>query len=44
MPTFIYRCPITGFRVQGPAPAPEPTNEDKGEDFEAVTCTACKPP
>jgi hypothetical protein len=40
MQTFIYRCPITGFRVQGQAP--ESTNEGKGEHFEAVTCTACK--
>jgi hypothetical protein len=40
MPTFIYRCPITGFRVQGHAP--ESAHEDKGEHFELVTCTACK--
>jgi hypothetical protein len=39
MLTFIFRCPITGFRVQGSAP--EPTNETKGEHFEAVTCSIC---
>jgi hypothetical protein len=39
MPTFMYRCPITGFRVQGNAP--ELSNADKGEHFEAVTCTVC---
>jgi hypothetical protein len=40
MPTFIYRCPTTGFRVHGDAP--EEPNQDKGEHFEPVKCTACK--
>jgi hypothetical protein len=40
MQTFIFRCPITGFRVRGQSP--ESTNEDKGEHFDPVKCTACK--
>ena len=40
MPSFIYRCPTTGFRVQGHVP--EPTDEGKGEQFEGITCLACK--
>jgi hypothetical protein len=40
MPAFIYRCPITGFRVHGDAP--EQPSRDKGEHFEPVKCTACK--
>ena len=39
MPTFLYRCPNTGLRVQGWI-ANDPT--ERGEDsFEAVTCLAC---
>jgi hypothetical protein len=40
MPAFIYRCPITGFRVHGDAP--EQPSQDKGGHFEPVKCTACK--
>jgi hypothetical protein len=40
MPTFIYRCPITGFRVH--SDAPDEPSQDKGEHFEPVKCTACK--
>lgn len=39
MPTFLYRCPTTGLRVQGWV-ADDPT-ESKGERFESVTCLAC---
>jgi hypothetical protein len=38
MRPFLYRCPNTGFRVQGLDP------EDKSEAGDAViivTCTAC---
>jgi hypothetical protein len=33
---FLYRCPITGHKVQGLAQAPTPDHS-----YEAVTCTAC---
>jgi hypothetical protein len=43
MATFVYRCPATGFHVQGfsiehgiPASAPD------DDTYEAVTCTACR--
>ncbi len=40
MPTFLYRCPNTGFNVQGFA-----SNDDKSESddhiFVGVTCLAC---
>jgi hypothetical protein len=40
MPPFIYRCPNTGYRVQGWAP-----DDDKSEGaddvFEGVTCLMC---
>jgi hypothetical protein len=37
MPAFLYRCPNTGFRVQGY------TFEQKSDNdaHEAVTCAAC---
>jgi hypothetical protein len=38
MPTFLYRCPNTGFRVQGYAP--EQTSDD--DVYEVLTCIACK--
>jgi hypothetical protein len=39
MPTFIYRCPKTGLKVQGwLAEAAAPNERDT---YEAVTCTAC---
>lgn len=38
MPTFLYRCPNTGFRVQGYAPD---DTEDRGDLYDAVTCAAC---
>jgi hypothetical protein len=39
MPTFLYRCPNTGLRVQGWI-ANDPTERDE-DSFEAVTCLAC---
>ena len=38
MPPFLYRCPDTGFRVQGYSP--EQTSDD-ANTFEPVTCIAC---
>jgi hypothetical protein len=40
MPPFIYRCPNTGFHVQGFAPN---DGECEGADnvFLGVTCLAC---
>jgi len=40
MPPFIYRCPNTGFRVQG---LPPDDDEPEGADdvFVGVTCLAC---
>jgi len=36
--TFIYRCPNTGFRVQGYVAEETSDNEDS---YEAVTCLIC---
>jgi hypothetical protein len=39
MPSFLYRCPKTGLKVQGwlpdAVPRPDPNT------YEAVTCTVC---
>jgi hypothetical protein len=37
MATFLFRCPTTGFRVQGYLPGE--VGED--ESYEAVNCVAC---
>jgi hypothetical protein len=37
MATFLYRCPVTGYNVQGFV-ADDPA---KDEDFVAVTCLVC---
>jgi hypothetical protein len=40
MPTpFLYRCPNTGYRVQGFIV--EETSEDS-ESYHAITCIACQ--
>ena len=39
MAAFLYRCPNTGFRVQGYAP--EQTSDDDNI-YESVTCLACQ--
>jgi hypothetical protein len=39
MLTFIYRCPVTGLKVQGWFGDGPPA--DEGEVYEAVTCLAC---
>lgn len=40
MPTFLFRCPNTGYRVQDFI-AEEDASDDP-EDYQAVTCLACK--
>ena len=40
MPTFIYRCPVTGYNVQGFI-ADDPTKNKDDEAFHTVTCIAC---
>jgi hypothetical protein len=40
MAPFIYRCPYTGFRVQGWA-SNEDESERAGDVYEGVTCLAC---
>jgi hypothetical protein len=40
MPPFIFRCPNTGFRVQGFA-ADEGESEETDGVFVGVTCLAC---
>jgi hypothetical protein len=40
MPPFIFRCPNTGFRVQGFAPNND-ESETAGDVFVGVTCLAC---
>jgi len=39
MTTFLYRCPNTGFQVQGYSP--EQTSDDQSS-YEAITCLMCK--
>jgi hypothetical protein len=38
MATFLYRCPDTGFRVQGYTRG---QTSDDDDAYEAVTCIAC---
>jgi hypothetical protein len=40
MPPFLYRCPNTGFNVQGFA-SDEDESEGAGDVFVGVTCLAC---
>jgi hypothetical protein len=40
VPTFLFRCPNTGYRVQGFVA--EEDFSDDAEDYQAVTCLACK--
>jgi hypothetical protein len=39
MPTFLYNCPNTGFKVQGFVA--EEVSNDPGT-YESVTCLACR--
>jgi hypothetical protein len=38
---FLYRCPNTGYRVQGFV-AEDVSESAAPEDYEAVTCLACQ--
>jgi hypothetical protein len=39
MSTFIFRCPKTGFKVQGWSA--EETPDDEPDNYETISCTAC---
>jgi hypothetical protein len=39
MVTFLYRCPTTGYNVQGYS-ADDPIEKDQ-HAFQPVTCTVC---
>ena len=39
MTTFLYRCPTTGYQIQGYSP--EQTSDDESS-YEAITCLICK--
>jgi hypothetical protein len=41
MPPFLYRCPNTGYRVQGFV-ADDTSDEGERYEYEAVTCLACQ--
>jgi hypothetical protein len=42
MSTFLYRCPVTGYRVQGFIPDnPSHPTETNGHTFEPLTCAVC---
>jgi len=41
MAPFLYRCPATGFRVQGWVNDDEP-DEDGRETYEGVPCPLCR--
>jgi len=41
MPPFIFRCPNTGFRVQGFVPDDD-ASEETDDVFLGVTCLACR--
>jgi len=42
MAVFLYRCPATGFNVQGLVPDFAPALDESNESrYEAVTCTIC---
>jgi hypothetical protein len=40
MPTSIYQCPTTGYRVQGWFP--DFGGQDVTETYEPLTCLACR--
>lgn len=44
MPAFLYRCPATGYRVQGLAdavPASDVAADGTTASYQTVTCAAC---
>ena len=40
MTPFMYRCPITGLRVQ--TLVPDDPSETAGESFVTIVCSACR--
>jgi hypothetical protein len=40
MRPFVFRCPTTGFRVQGFAPDDD-ESEGAGDVYHGITCLAC---
>jgi len=40
MTTFLFRCPATGYSVQGMI-ADDPRPEDDGDTYQSVTCPVC---
>jgi hypothetical protein len=40
MAAFLYRCPITGFQVQGYSPE-QPSSDDHHPAYESVFCYVC---
>jgi hypothetical protein len=40
MAAFLYRCPTTGYQVQGWLDHDEP--EDDGDIYEGITCPLCQ--
>jgi len=41
VPPFLYRCPNTGYRVQGFL-AEDVSENAAPEDYQVVTCIACQ--
>ena len=39
MATFVFRCPKTGFKVQGWSAEAIP--DDEPDSYETIACTAC---
>lgn len=39
MPTFLYKCPVVGYLVQGVAD--DGQSKPAADYFQAVECTAC---
>jgi hypothetical protein len=39
MTTFLFRCPVTGYSVQGMVADPIP--EDDSETYSSVACPVC---
>jgi hypothetical protein len=42
MATFLFRCPNTGFQVQGWIVDKEDESANRGDSYEAIECLACR--
>jgi hypothetical protein len=40
MPTFLYQCPITGYRVQGSLPSDDAV-DDNPDAYRPLPCIVC---